>query len=136
MLTSGRTNSLHGAIDVQKKKVQLGFRVTEAFQKHIEGECLARNLSLQSLVTDALKLYFQFPRKNWATAQAAIVTFDDDARQQQKQTKLWLTYINEMPPEKVRLLEDVMKMDLRHYRSSRRKAKAKRTETRQTMEQT
>jgi len=41
------------------KKTQIGFRVTDAFHKRIETECMKRGLSVQDLITGSLEYYFE-----------------------------------------------------------------------------
>src|SRR5258708_2881274 len=113
------------SIMATNKNVQIGFRVTEAFQERIRQGCISRDLSIQDLITAAVEFYLKTP-PNFDYMAATFVT--DDSEKSRKQaaertgwTTLWQKYIHEMPRAKTVQLAEVMKLDLLHYRSSRRK---------------
>lgn len=107
------------------KNTQISFRVTEAFRKTIETECIKRDLSVQDFVTYSIQYYSKTP-VDWDYAAQTFATFEGSNREQvlerQSWTNLWLKYVNSMPREKIRLMAETMKLDLRHYKSSRRKS--------------
>ena len=104
-----------------KKREQINFRVSTRFRQRIESECIHREMTIQDLVTEALKVYFHAPDE-WNTADLSFITFDDDVKAEQHEwLKLWVKYFTKMPQEKVLLIVEVMKLDLLHYASSRRK---------------
>jgi hypothetical protein len=107
-----------------ERKEQINFRVSARFRRRIESECIKRDISLQDLLTTALKFYFQTPPEDWKTAEYVAMSFsdDDEASEEGAWVQLWVKYINAMPEEKSRLMADVMKLDLLHFRSSRRKS--------------
>lgn len=106
------------------KTEQINFRVSPGFRRRIESESIKRDMSLQDLLTTALKFYFQTPPEDWKTAEYVAVSYsdDDEGSEESAWVQLWVKYMNAMPEEKSRLMADVMKLDLLHYRSSRRKA--------------
>lgn len=117
-----------------EKKVQIGFRTTEAFQRRIESECIKRELSLQDLVRYALEWYFKTPPPDdWDYADIIYhqdpESTDKERVEREKWGVLWVKYVNEMPREKILLMADVMKLDLLHYKSSRRKGGWKRRDS-------
>jgi hypothetical protein len=108
-----------------EKKVQIGFRVSEAFQRRIETERLKRDLSVQDMIQFALELYFKTPVE-WDFAdvvyhQANPETTSEEIQERSSWAELWVKYMNEMPLEKAQFMAEVMKLDLLHYKSSRRK---------------
>jgi hypothetical protein len=114
-------------------KVLIGFRVSESFQKRIESECIKREMSLQDLIGTALKQFFTLtPPASSNIFSAAASEFmkslppaeasADERSEFEDWLGLWVKYINDMPREKVLLIVEVLKLDLLHYRSSRRKA--------------
>lgn len=106
-----------------EKKEQINFRVSTRFRKLIEAECIGREMSLQDFITAAVKLYSQTPRGDWRTVDILNVAHDaEGAEESAAGVRLWARYTNTMPEEKIRLIMEVMKLDLLHYRSSRRKA--------------
>ena len=102
------------------QKHQVNFRVTDSFLNRIKSECIKREMSLQELNTTALKFYFQTPDE-WD--KATLFAWEGEKGSEGNR---WLTlcykYFEKMPRQKVRLIVDVMELDLLHYRSSRRKA--------------
>lgn len=108
------------------EKNQVKFRCSDRFLQRIKSECIKRETTVQDLVTAALKIYFRTPNE-WNTADVAFLTFDEDAKSEQHDwVSLWAKYFSKMPREKVLLIVEVMKLDLLHYRSSRRKADLRR----------
>ena len=105
------------------QKHQVNFRVTDSFLNRIKSECIKREISLQELITNALKLSFQIPPHEWD--QGMLYTYEEDKSEQSDWLSLWERYFSKMPREKVLLMVEVMKLDLRHYKSSRRKADLK-----------
>jgi hypothetical protein len=78
------------------------------------------------MIVDALELYFQTPREGYAYVTAAVMMDDsEDAQQHAAESRawadLWLRYLHEMPRQKIVQLAEVLKLDLLHYKSSRRK---------------
>jgi hypothetical protein len=108
-----------------KKMEQINFRVSARFRQLIESECIGREMSLQDFITAAVKFYSQTPRDDWKTADILTVSYDAEGFEEGTWVRLWAKYLNTMPEEKVRLIVEVMKLDLLHYRSSRRKAALK-----------
>jgi hypothetical protein len=107
------------------KKTQIGFRVTEAVHKRIESESLKRGLSVQNLLTASFEYYSKTP-KDWEYSASTFVKADSEATDEEvaermSWTNLWLAYINNMPREKILFFAEAMKLDLQHYKSSRRK---------------
>jgi hypothetical protein len=104
------------------KKIQIGFRVSEAFHKRIEAESIKRDLSVQDLVTCALQYYFTTPAE-WDFSVSRFVTTSEDEKASEVKdwTDIWLKYVTAMPREKILLMAATMKLDLRHYKSSRRR---------------
>jgi hypothetical protein len=104
------------------EKNQVKFRCSDRFLQRIKSECIKREMTVQDLVTGALRIYFQSPDE-WNMADLAFITFDEDAKSEQHDwVGLWVKYFSKMPREKVLLMVEVMKLDLLHYGSSRRKA--------------
>ena len=103
---------------------QINFRVSARFRQRIESECIKRDMSLRNLITTALRFYFQTPPEDWEKADMIAMAFSDDERGAEERVwvQLWIKFMNAMPEEKTRLMVEVMKLDLLHYRSSRRKA--------------
>jgi hypothetical protein len=89
------------------KKIQIGFRATETTRKLIETEALKRDLSVQDFITCAVE-------KNRGIT-------DEQIKEQQGWMSLWLKFMDRMPRAKVLLVVETIKLDLRHYKSSRRK---------------
>jgi len=110
-----------------ERREQIKFRVSARFRQRIESECIKRDMSLQDVVTTALKFYFQTPREDWEKADLIAMAFSDDKRgtEERDWVQLWIKFMNAMPEEKTRLMVEIMKLDLLHYRSSRRKAALK-----------
>lgn len=110
-----------------QERQQINFRASGRFRQRIESECIKREMSLQDLITTALKFYFQTPREDWEKADLIAMAFSDDERGAEERVwvQLWIKFMNAMPEEKTRLMVEVMKLDLLHYRSSRRKAALK-----------
>ena len=106
------------------KKVQIGFRVTEGLRKLIEAQALKRDLSVQDFITSAIEYYSKTPT-NWDYSTTTFMKHrgvaEDQANEQHAWIDLWINFINRMPREKVLLLAETMRLDLRHYKSSRRK---------------
>jgi hypothetical protein len=112
-------------IVMANKKTQIGFRVTEALRKRIEADCLKRGLSVQDLFTFAYEYYSKTPVK-WDYSASTFVREEDEATDERVEelkswTDLWLKYIHSMPREKILLHAEAMKLDIQHYKSSRRK---------------
>lgn len=108
-----------------EKKTQIGFRVTEAVRKQIEVECIERGLSVQELLIASFEYYRGTP-KNWDYSASTFVrvkdeTSDEVLAERMSWTKLWLAYIDNMPREKILMFAEAMRLDLQHYKSSRRK---------------
>jgi hypothetical protein len=110
-----------------ERREQINFRVSARFRQRIESECIKRDMSLQDVVTTALKFYFQTPPEDWEKADLIAMAFSDDERGTEERVwvELWIKFMNAMPEEKTRLMVEIMKLDLLHYRSSRRKAALK-----------
>ena len=107
-----------------EKKVQIGFRVTEAFQRRMETERIKREISTQDMIQTALKFWFDTPRDQDSWTHADIRFIDAKDKEDQEATawiSLFEKYIDKMPREKVLFLVEMMKLDLSHYKSSRRK---------------
>jgi len=105
------------------KTEQINFRVSPRFRQLIESECIGRKMSLQDFITAAVKFYCETPRAPWKTADILTVSYDaEGAEESAASFRLWARYMNTMPEEKIRLIVEVLKLDLLHYGSSRRKA--------------
>jgi hypothetical protein len=101
---------------------QVKFRASDRFLGFIKSECMKREMSLQDLITAALKVYMETP-VDWTTA--SFITFDEENTERYQWVEHWVDYIEKMPREKALLMVEVMKLDLLHYKSSRRKADLK-----------
>jgi hypothetical protein len=113
-----------------EKKEQINFRVSARFRQRIESECIKREISLQDLVTTALKFYFEeSPQpEGWIIIDAIPLPFPSGS-EENDWVHMFVKYVRKMPHEKSQLIAEVLKLDLLHYRSSRRKAALrKRTE--------
>ncbi|MDP2999602.1 MAG: hypothetical protein Q8N47_19080 [Bryobacterales bacterium] len=113
-----------------QKKVLVGVRVPESFQRRIQSECLRRDLSLQEMVVDALKLYFRTPLE-WDYATTTYVRHGEEEGQPLAEEEvarrnswigLWAKYVNAMPEEKIEVLTRAMEWDLLAQKSSQRKS--------------
>lgn len=109
------------------KKTQIGFRVTDAMRKQIEAECIKRDLSMQEFLTAAVEHFSQTP------AESEPVYFvlgdaepEEHTRERRRWADLWAKFMRTMPRPKILLMAETMKLDLRHYKSSRRKARKER----------
>jgi hypothetical protein len=106
------------------KKIQIGFRATETTRKLIETEALKRDLSVQDFITCAVEYYSKTP-SDWDYSASAFVKnrgiTDEQIKEQQGWMSLWLKFMDRMPRAKVLLVVETIKLDLRHYKSSRRK---------------
>ncbi len=115
------------------EKNQVKFRCSDHFLQRIKSECLKRHMTVQDMVSRALRLYFQTtPPPGWkrvpkdadpeghVTLTLNVVPFDDPERLDW--AEVWFRYVEEMPREKTLFHVEVLKLDLMNYRSSRRKA--------------
>src|SRR5882724_3246654 len=99
------------------KKVLIGIRVPQRFHRRIRTECLRRDLSLQDMVTDALKMYFKTPL-TWDRADVKF-RYDDpniteaEADEWNALTDLWEKYRQLLPEAKTRIMTNAMEWDLR-----------------------
>ena len=107
---------------------QVKFRASDRFLDLIKSECLKREMSLQELMTASIKFYSQTPAE-WDVG-TLFTTEREKGLEQHNWLALWHQYIGKMPREKVLLIVEVMKLDLLHYRSSRRKADLKKRQGR------
>ena len=106
------------------QKHQVNFRVTDSLLTRIKSECIKREMSLQELITASVKFYAQTPPDDWRSG-TLYIHDDEEGDEQNDWMTLWQKYFREMPREKVLLMVEVMRLDLRHYKSSRRKADLK-----------
>ena len=102
---------------------QVKFRASDRFLDLIKSECLKREMSLQELMTASVKFYSQTPAE-WDVG-TLFTTEREKGIEQHNRLALWHQYIEKMPREKVLLIEKVMRLDLLHYKSSRRKSELK-----------
>ena len=102
---------------------QVKFRASDRFLDLIKSECLKREMSLQELMTASIKLHSQTPAE-WDVG-TLFTTEREQGIEQHNRLALWHQYIEKMPGEKVLLIEKVMRLDLLHYKSSRRKSELK-----------
>ena len=107
---------------------QVKFRASDSFLASIKLECIKREMSLQELMTAAVKFYSQTPAQ-WDVG-TLFTTEKEKGLEQHNWLALWHQYIGKMPREKVLLMVEVMKLDLLHYKSSRRKADLKKRQGR------
>ena len=115
-----------------KKRVLVGFRVSEGFHRRIQAECVRRDLSMQELLTAALKFYFKTPIGQWEPVNVKVLvadeqTFDRDGTEDEVWSDLWEKYRKRMPREKIEVFTGAMQFDLQTLRSSRRKPGVGRT---------
>ncbi len=115
------------------KKIQIGFRATETTRKLIETEALKRDLSVQDFITCAVEYYSKTP-SDWDYSASTFVKnrgiTDEQIKERQGWMSLWLKFMDRMPRAKVLLVVETIKLDLRHYKSSRRKVTRDRKATR------
>jgi len=113
----GPLAALGAAPDFQR----VGVRIPESFHQRIQSECLRRDLSLQEMVVDALKLYFRTPLE-WDYATTTCVRHGEEEGQPLPEEEvarrnswigLWAKYVNAMPEEKIEVLTRAMEWDLR-----------------------
>lgn len=115
-----------------KKRIQVAFRVDADLYKRIQVEAVEREITIQDMFLDALKLYFQTPKGDkWDYAISTFVQHGDEiteAAVEERQTwaSLCWRYINKMPREKVEILISALQWDLLMQKSSRRKTGLKR----------
>jgi len=108
------------------KKVLIGIRVPPTFHRRIQTECVRRDLSLQEMVTAALKVYFHTPVE-WDSVDMKF-RYDDpklgktEATEWNALTDLWERYRRLLPQDKTRVMTNAMEWDLRMRKSSRRKS--------------
>ena len=98
------------------QKHQVNVRVTDSFLNRVKSECIKREMSLQELITTAVKHYLQTPTLTYEVVEPS---------EQDDWLSVWERFCERMPREKVLLMVEVMRLDLRHYKSSRRKADLK-----------
>lgn len=118
------------ASDVQKRarsnQVLVGARVSKSFHRRIHAESIRRDQSVQDLVTNALKLYFDTPVGDWKVANITYHRNDPDlseadAKEFNAWIGVWERYLKQMPREKIDVLAKAMEWDLLTQKSSRRK---------------
>jgi len=126
----------------EAKTEQINFRVSPGFRQRIESECIKRETSLQNLITTAIKGLMTFvPTEQSAPPEApGFVSAncdqflksvpppevsEEERSEFQDWLGLWVKYINDMPRAKTLLIVEVLKLDLLHYHSSRRKVRLK-----------
>src|SRR3990170_1637266 len=85
------------------QKHQVNFRVTDSFLNRIKSECIKREMSLQELITTALKHYLHTSTLTYVLQEPS---------EQDDWLSLWERYCERMPREKVLLVVEVMKLDL------------------------
>jgi hypothetical protein len=112
-------------VSMSNARIQMIVRLTEEFRQVMEEEGIRRHSSFQQMIMDGLKLLYATP-PDYELAAATFVKRDSNATPEQvaerkRWTALWQRYMNEMPHVKAAQLAEVMKLDLLHYRSSRRK---------------
>ena len=96
------------------QKHQVNFRVTDSLLTRIKSECIKREMSLQELITASVKFYAQTPPDDWRSG-TLYIHDDEEGDEQNDWMTLWQKYFREMPREKVLLMVEVMRLDLRHY---------------------
>jgi hypothetical protein len=94
-------------------KVLLAARVSRPFHERVQSECIRREWSLQELVTTAIELFLEMPYEKYK-----FITIDTA---QSMRTKLWSTYLEKMPDDKIEIMLNAMKWDLQMKKSARRK---------------
>lgn len=106
------------------KKVLVGIRVTPNFHRRIRTECVRRNLSLQKLVIEALKLFFVEPVPGEELIEFG--TLEPERTQEEGAwNDLWDKYMRVMPREKIEVMTSAMEWDITMRRSSRRRQSVK-----------
>jgi len=124
----------------EQKKVLVGVRVPAAFHRRIQAECVRRDLSMQELLTAALKFYFKTPIGQWEPVNVEVLVadeqaFDRDGTEDEVWSDLWEKYRKRMPREKIEVFTGAMQFDLRTLKSSRRKPGVRRTDRKKAEQQ-
>lgn len=122
----------------EAKTEQVNFRVSPGFRQRIESECIRRETSVQDFITTAIKGLMTFVPTEHSAEGVGIISAncaqflksvppaevsEEERSEFQDWLGLWVKYCNDMPREKVLLIVEVLKLDLLHYRSSRRKVR-------------
>jgi hypothetical protein len=105
--TSGSTNSS------SDRKILLAARVSRKLHERVQSECVRREWSVQELITTAVELFLEMPYEKYEFVR---LTPSDSLPM-----KLWSTYMEKMPEEKIELMMNAMRWDLRMKKSSRRR---------------
>src|SRR5262245_6155795 len=123
---SGRVQNSADSND--RPTILMAARISKSFHDRVEAECARRDLSLQKLVTSAVAAYIAQPpdqeppdpRNNDRGVPAHLLSLGwsqpGDVR-----LRLWSTYLDKMPDEKIDIMVSAMKWDLRMRKSARRK---------------
>jgi hypothetical protein len=119
--------------DAGGQKVLMAARVSKRFHERAQAECVRREVSLQKLMTEAVEAYIgRDPETPMHMLTLGRIEDDEsklsaeELRQQRSRQRLWSTYLNRMPTEKVETMVSAMKWDLQMKKSARRKGKGKR----------
>jgi hypothetical protein len=101
-------------------KVLLAARVSRTFHARVQSECIRREWSSQELITTAIDLFLEMPYEKYK-----FITIDTA---HSMRTKLWSTYLEKMPEDKIEVMLNAMKWDLQMKKSARRKSAGKRVD--------
>ncbi len=99
-------------------KVLIAARVSKTFHQRLQSECIRRESSLQELITMALQIFLDMPNEKYK-----LITLDLSDSLKSARTKLWSTYLQRMPDDKIEVMLNAMKWDLQMKKSARRKGK-------------
>ena len=121
MLNKGQpTGTRRRLIDASApKKVLVGIRVTPNFHRRIQTECVRRNLSLQNLVIEALREFFQTAINGHAGLIEFGIVEPERTEEQAAWHDLWDKYMRTMPREKIQVMTSAMEWDITMRKSSR-----------------
>jgi len=111
----GMTRQKRGRRNAQKKstngapRVLLGVRVPEKFHHRVLLECRRREVTLQKLITSALRHYFKTSED---TGDEVVLTLNPAPDPYRGLRQIWEEYLDKMPLERVALLCLMMTLDL------------------------
>jgi hypothetical protein len=133
MLNKGQpTGAQRREVDVDSpKKVLVGIRVTPNFHRRIQTECVRRDLSLQNLVVEALKEFFETPIDEGELIEIGTL---EPLRSAEEEAwhDLWAKYVRAMPREKIQVMTGAMEWDITMRKSSRRRQSVQGSKTRKS----
>lgn len=107
--------------------VLMAARVSRQFHERAQAECVRREMSIQSLITSAVEAYISSPLHGDMTGQPPhIITLGTLDLYAEPRIRLWSTYLDKMPEDKIETMVSAMKWDLLMKKSARRKGGQKR----------